>query len=429
METVNRRPVNSRPSSVASAHTIRSAAPLLVAMTLLMVGSGLLGTTLGIRASLEGFATTVIGLVMSSYYVGFLAGCVVAPPVLSRFGHVNLFVALAALAAVTAALYPSLTTPVVWGLIRLVTGLATAGLYVVAESWLASTGDPAARGRLLAIYLLVVNAGYGIGQFLLGVASPSGPILFLLAAALLLSAAAPLMKLRGSSPARISHGHLPVREVLKQAPLGPATSFVSGLGVGAILGIGAAYATQVGMPVPRVGLFVGVAMVGGIVLQWPIGWASDHLNRRHVIIASSILGGICCLSAMGADPLSVWPLLAMFGFTAFSFPLYSLAISHVNDALEAEKVVAATAVLLGAYGSGTLLGPFLTSLAMEQMGPSGFWLIAGVSHVILGVYGLYRLVKRRRLLEEHHLPPLPIGTSPQSALLIENTMEMPITPR
>ncbi|HKX75114.1 MAG TPA: MFS transporter [Acidimicrobiia bacterium] len=414
---------------ISSVQTIRSAAPLLAAMTVLMVGSGLLGTVLGIRASLEGFPTTVIGVVMSCYYVGFLVGCVVAPRALARFGRVPLFAVLALLSAVNAVAYPLWPSPGAWSLIRALTGLATAGLFVVAESWLASTGDATVRGRLLAVYLLVVNAGYGVGQGLLGLGSPAEAGLFLVAAALLAVSILPLIKVRSSAATRVSHGHLPVRELFARAPLGLATSFVTGIGVGAILGIGAAYATQVGMSVGRVGLFVGAAMAGGIVLQWPMGYASDRLNRRHVIIAASIAGGAIALSGVTADPLSAWPLWAMFGFTAFSFPLYSLAISHVNDALTPEKVVPAAAVLLGAYGSGTLLGPIATSLAMDRLGPEAFWLIAGAGHVLLGVYGLYRLLKRRRMMQAHHLPPLPIGISPQTALLIEDTAEMPTMPR
>ncbi|MEX2622802.1 MAG: MFS transporter [Acidimicrobiia bacterium] len=409
----------------SAARTIVTATPLLAAMTLLMVGSGLLGTVLGIRASLEEFPTTVIGLVMSSYYVGFLVGCVLAPRVLVRLGHIRLFVLLALLGAVAAAAYPFWPVPAAWSLIRAVTGLATAGLFVVAESWLAASADPAVRGRLLAVYLLVVNAGYGLGQVLLGIGTPSDASLFFVAAVLLGAAALPLVTIHTTTPARLRHGHLAVSEVFKRAPLGLATSFVTGIGVGAILGIGATYATQVGMTVPRVGLFVGAAMAGGIVLQWPIGYASDRFNRRHVIIGASIAAGTCSLAAMATAPLSTWPLVAMFGFTAFSFPLYSLAISHVNDALTPEKVVPASAVLLGVYGVGTLLGPIGTSLAMERMGPSGFWLVAGVSHVALGVYGLYRLAKRRQLAEAHHLPPLPIATSPQAGLLIEDTIELP----
>ena len=408
-----------------AARTIITASPLLAAMALLMIGSGLLGTVLGIRASLEGFPTTVIGLVMSCYYVGFLVGCVMAPRFLTHLGHVRLFVLLALLGAIAAAAYPLLAVPAAWSVIRGVTGLATAGLFVVAESWLSASGEPAVRGRLLAVYLLVVNAGYGLGQVLLGAGATSGPTLFWIAAVLLGAAALPLVTIRLTSPARVRHGHLAVREVFEKAPLGLATSLVTGIGVGAILGIGAAYATQVGMPVPRVGLFVGAAMAGGIVLQWPIGYASDRFNRRHVIIGASIAAGTCSLAAMATAPLSTWPLVAMFGFTAFSFPLYSLAISHVNDALTPEKVVPASAVLLGVYGLGTLLGPIGTSLAMAQMGPAGFWFVAGVSHLALGAYGLYRLVKRRLLPEAHHLPPWPIALSPQAGLLIEDTMEMP----
>jgi MFS family permease len=394
-------------------------------MTLLMIGSGLLGTVLGIRATLEGFPTTVIGLVMSCYYLGFLSGCVAAARVLPRFGHVRLFAVLALVSSLAAVAYPLLPVAAAWSLIRAVTGFATAGLYVVAESWLAAASHPKTRGRLLAMYLLVVNAGYGIGQVLLAVGSPQGLRLFLVAALVVGLSALPLLGVRSISPPLVSHGHLSWRTLVGRAPLGPATSFVTGIGVGAILGIGAAYATEVGMAVPRVGLFMAAAMAGGIALQWPIGFLSDRINRRRVIVVAALLASASALAAMPADPLSIWPLLAMFGFTAFSFPLYSLAISHVNDALSPERVVPAAAVLLVVYGVGTLLGPLATSVAMDRIGPGGFWLVAGSCHLILALYGTYRIVRRRRLGEAHHLPPLPMSLSPQTGLLIEESDESP----
>jgi hypothetical protein len=321
--------------------------------------------------------------------------------------------------------YPANTTPLVWGVFRFMTGAATAGIYVVCESWLAGAGHPKTRGRLLAVYLLVVNTAYGLGQLLLWVGSPAGVELFAISAVLIALSVIPLIAARPEGPPKTNVARLKVTDLVKAAPLGVATSFITGVGVGGILGFGAVYGTEVGMSVERVGVLMGAAMAGGIALQWPIGALSDRLNRRHVIIGGSLLAGGFALAAGTFDPLSNTILACMFGFTAFSFPLYSLAISHVNDALHPEKVIPASAALLGIYGVGTLVGPLGTALVIEAVGPSGFWLPTGFGHVALGLYGLYRLVKRRRLLEAHHLPPIPINASPQAALLIEDTAEMP----
>lgn len=300
---------------------------------------------------------------------------------------------------------------------------------MVCESWLAGIGNVATRGRLLAVYLLVVNAGYGLGQLLLRIDSPITPTLFVIGAALIGLSAFPLLASPPSPPLRTNPQHLRVREILDSAPLGLATSFVVGVGVGAILGFGAVYGTKVGMSVERVGLLMVMTMAGGVALQWPIGALSDRISRRHVIIGASLAAGALALWASSVDPLGVALLLLMFGFTAFSFPLYSLAISHVNDALHPDKVVAASAVLLSIYGVGTLLGPIGASLTMQAVGPAGFWLIGGLVHMLLGLYGLYRLLKRRHQLEAHHLPPLPVTPSPQAAFLIEDTAEMPTVSR
>lgn len=394
-----------------------------------MLGTGLLGTIVGVRAELEGFPTAVSGLVMSCYYIGFLAGCAMAPGVLRRRGHVRVFLAVSLLSALSAVAYPMYTTPVAWAILRLVTGAATAGIYVVCESWLAGAGHPQTRGRLLAVYLLVANSGYGFGQLLLGIGTPRSFVSFGLAAGLLSLSALPLVAVKPEGPPRTNLARLRIVELVRTAPLGVATSFVTGIGVGGILGFGAVYGTEVGMSVERVGLLMGAAMAGGIVLQWPIGALSDRINRRHVIIGGGLAAGAFAIAASYLPPLSNVILACMVGFTAFSFPLYSLAISHVNDALHPERVIPASAALLGVYGVGTLVGPIGTSLMMEAVGPSGFWLLAGLAHVGLGLYGLYRLVKRRRLMEAHHLPHIPINASPQAALLIEDTAEMPTVQR
>jgi MFS family permease len=404
---------------------LEAARPLFAALAIAMLGNGLLGTIVGIRAKLEQFPTAVTGLVMSSYYVGFLTGCAMAPRLLRRWGHVRVFLILSLVSALFALAYPTYTSPAIWAVFRFATGAATAGIYVVCESWLAGAGHPKTRGRLLAVYLLVGNAGYGLGQLLLGTGSPQNFVLFGVAAALIGLAGLPLLAVKPEGPPKTNVAKLRVSELVTTAPLGAATSFVTGVGIGGILGFGAVYGTEVGMSVGRVGLLMGVAMAGGIVLQWPIGALSDRINRRIVIVGSALLAGAFALAAASLDPLSDPILACMFGFTAFSFPMYSLAISHVNDALHPEKVIPASAALLGIYGVGTLIGPIGTSLVIEAIGPRGFWLLAGGAHAALGLYGLYRLVKRRRQLEAHHLPPLPINASPQAALLIEDTAEMP----
>jgi len=415
--------------SSSARNDLEAARPLFIALAIAMLGVGLLGTVVGIRAELEDFPTAITGLVMSSYYVGFLAGCAIAPRLLRRIGHVKAFLGCSLLSAICAIAYPLYATPAAWSVLRIGTGAATAGLYVVCESWLAGAGHPKTRGRLLAVYLLVGNAGYGLGQLLLRAGSPEGSTLFLIAGALLALAVVPLVALRPGAPPKTNVVRLRIPDLVKAAPLGVATSFATGVSIGGIFGFGAVYGTSVGMSVERVGLLMAVAMAGGIALQWPIGALSDRISRRYVIIGSSILAGSFALLASSVDPLTTGLLACMFGFTAFSFPMYSLAISHVNDALHPENVIPASAALLGIYGIGSLLGPIATSIAIESLGPPGFWLLAGTAHLILGAYGLYRLVKARRLMEGHHLPPLPINASPQAAFLIEDTAEMPTVQR
>ena len=135
-------------------------------MGVLMLGAGLQSTVLGVRASLEGFPTTVIGIVMSCYYVGYLFGTVTAPRLIRGVGHVRVFAALAAVASAATLLQAAYVHPVSWAALRMVTGLCFAGIYVVAESWINACATRANRSRLLASYMVVLYVGLGGAQFL-----------------------------------------------------------------------------------------------------------------------------------------------------------------------------------------------------------------------------------------------------------------------
>ena len=395
---------------------LKGARPLFGALAVAMLGNGLLGTVVGIRAELENFPTATSGLVMSSFYVGFLVACAGAPRFLGRVGHLRAFAALSIGSAITALAYPAFPNPAAWAILRFLTGAAAAGIYVTCESWLAGAGPARTRGRLLAAYLLVVNSGYGLGQLLLGIGSPAGARLFGISAVLIALSVLPLVGMRGRRPPQTYRGRLRLLDLARISPLGAATSFATGIGVGTVLGFGAVYGTAAGMSPGRVGLLMGTAMAGGLVLQWPIGALSDRIDRRLVIVAAAFLAGAIAVAGAFVEPRSVAILACVFGFTGFCFPLYSLAISHVNDSIDRRSVVAASSTLLAVYGLGTLVGPFGTSLVIEAMGPAGFWLLSGLAHLALGLYGTSHLVRRQPT------PDVPRVAAPQAVRSIEEEL-------
>lgn len=397
-----------------------SVSAILSGLSFLLVGFGLLSSLIGIRATLEGFDTTAIGVVGSAFYVGFLAGAMVCPGLVARVGHIRVYAALASIGAASVLAYPMLISPTAWAAIRVISGFSISGMYVVTESWLnaATTNDN--RGRVLSLYLVLANLGFGLGQLLLAVTDPASVTPFLVVAAIYSLSVVPLTMSTTPAPAHATQvSGLPIRQVVQSAPLGPATSAVSGIGVSIVVGLGAAYGASIGLSVKEVGWLMATAMFGGIVLQWPLGALSDRYPRRLVILATTITAGSAALLGL-VTPSGTFALFVVMGlYTAFAFPLYSMAISHLNDVIPAGMTVAASGVLIMAYGLGSIAGPYVGALAMDSFGPASFWGAIAVSNFALVPYLVYRLFKRRVLAQSPHYRPLAPEATAAPGLLVD----------
>ncbi len=374
---------------------IASAWALLLGIALIMIGNGLQGTLLGVRATLEGFGTGVTGLVMTGYFAGFLAGSRIVPRLLAGVGHVRVFAALASLASGAVLVHAVFVSPVSWGLIRLVTGFSFAGLFVVAESWLNDAATNRTRGQLLSVYMIIMTGGMGAGQLLLNLADPREFELFLLVSVLISFALIPITLSAGRAPVFETPESMGVRALFRVSPLGVSGAFLVGIAHGALFSMGAVYATRIGLAVDHLSYFVAAALFGGLILQWPIGWLSDRFDRRKVIVA---VAWVAAGAAAGAGVAGAGSYAALIGLTALlggmTLPLYSLCGAHTNDHLTPRQMVAASATLVLVSGAGLTLGPSIAAGTMRLTGPSGmFWSLA-VIHGCIGVYGLYRMVRR-----------------------------------
>lgn len=381
-----------------------------------MVGNGLLGVLVGVRSELEGFNTTVTGVVLAAYFVGFLGGTQVTPRFMARVGHIRVFSGLAAAAAAMALLHGLAVSAVPWAFLRLIFGFAMAGLYVVVESWLNELVSNANRGRVMAVYMLVSVGGLGLGQVMISLGDPLMTTLFVVAGTLMVLAIVPVSMSINSAPPFQLPPHASFGELWRRAPLGVVAAVGAGLANGAIIAMSGVFAIQAGWTSTRVGLFVGAAAIGSMALQWPIGHASDRLGRRRTIVLSALgsLGvGFFALS-LPAD--STMLIGAMFLLGGLSYPLYSLALSHVVDVLPPGEAVTGSVAVVFLYGVGAIGGPIAASLAMDTFGPSGFfWAIAAV-HLAIGAYGLLRLVARP-VIEKTVEPWLPIPARSTFVLL------------
>ena len=394
---------------------IASAWALLLGVALIMLGNGLHGTLLGVRATLEGFGTGTTGLVLTGYFAGFMAGSWIVPRLLAQVGHVRVFAALASFASGAALLHTLFVSPLSWGLFRLVTGFSIAGLYVVAESWLNDAATNKTRGQLLSVYMIILMGGMGGGQLLMNLYDPRSFELFVLVSVLISFALIPITLSAGRAPAFEAPESIGARALYRTSPLGVVGVFLIGIAHGALFAMGPVYATRIGLAVDLLSYFIAAALLGGLALQWPIGWLSDRFDRRKVIVAVAWVatGAAAGAGLGGEDSYAVLIVLTvLLGGT--SLPLYSLCGAHINDHLTPRQMVAASATLVLVSGAGLTLGPSLAALAMGHTGPSGmFWSLAA-AHGCVGFYGLYRMGRRDPvpLEKQRRYWPVSLRTSP-----------------
>jgi MFS family permease len=367
---------------------------LLLGMLLLMLGNGMQGTLLGIRGGLEGFSTFQMSIVMSGYFVGFLGGSRLAPELIRRVGHVRVFAALGSFISAIIILYPSITDPWVWFFLRVFFGFCFSGVYVTAESWLNNSVDNTNRGKALSLYLIVQMAGLVAAQQLLRFGDPSGFVLFVIPSVLVSIAFAPILLSATTTPRFETSKPMSLRRLYATSPLGCVSIFLLGLVFSAQFGMSPVYGSEVGFSVVQIANFISAIFIGGLLLQYPIGWMSDRMDRRLLILGVAFVGGVASLVGFLFGSVYAVVLGAAFVSGGMANPLYALVIAYTNDFLEGDDMAAASGGLIFLNGVGAIFGPILTGTVMDAIGPSGFWLMMAVFLTLIGLYAAWRMTRR-----------------------------------
>lgn len=365
-----------------------------------MVGNGLQGSLLGVRAAQEGFGNNTTGLVMAAFFTGFLAGSLWTPNAVRRVGHIRVFAALASFASISILVHALIVEPVAWGVMRFLTGFCYAGIFVVAESWLNDRTGNEGRGQLLGIYMLTMFIGMGGGQIMLNVADPASSDLFIMASAIISFSVLPLLLSATPAPEIRAPHPVGLARLYRASPLGTIGTFAAGIINGTVFGMGAVYAHASGLDVRQISLFMSALIIGAALLQWPVGKLSDHFDRRLVITAVTLLAAAAALIAEQAAGTH-WPfLLAVACSGGLSMSVHPLSIAYTNDYLSPEEMVSASSALVLVLGVGSVIGPLVTGILLGSVGPSGFfWWIAAI-HFALALFAVWRMTRRAALPNE-----------------------------
>ncbi|MFD1509958.1 MFS transporter [Lacimonas salitolerans] len=367
---------------------------LLLGIVLIMLGNGMHFTLIGLRGGIEGFNATELAIVTSGYFVGFLSGARFTPLLIQRVGHVRVFAALGSFMSAGLIAFPLLAEPWAWTILRVLVGFCMSGIYVTAESWLNNASTNETRGKVLSAYMIAQTLGIIGAQGVLTLGDAATSVLFIGASILVSISFAPILLSVTPVPAVEVARPMPLRKLFMGSPLGTVGIFLLGGAFATQSGMGAVFGSQIGMSASQVALFVAMLFAGALLLQYPIGWLSDQMDRRRLIFGAAVLGAVACAAGWSMGD-GLWPLMAAAFFAGgVTTPLYALFLAYTNDFLHADDMPAASGGLVFTFGLGAIFGPLVTGWAMQASGPFGFWLVLGATFAAIALYALYRMTQR-----------------------------------
>ncbi|EHS48685.1 major facilitator superfamily MFS_1 [Rhizobium sp. PDO1-076] len=376
-------------------YDIRPLIPLLLTAGILIGGNGLQGTFISLRALEEGFSPSVIGMIGTGYFIGFVIGCIYVTKIMRAIGHIRTFSALAAIASAASIMMAMVIDPVSWFAMRLIQGICFAGLFAAVESWLNARVTNSTRARTLSIYRFVDLGSVTAAQYLIPVFGLSGFDLFAIISMALTLSLVPISFADRTSPAPPQDVKFDIRVLWSVSPLATVGCIIVGLTNSSFRSLGPIYADGIGMSVTGIATFMSIGIFAGIVLQYPLGHYSDKLDRRVVMLIATF-GALaaCIFLAFFAGESELFNFIGIFAFGAFAMPLYSLCSAHANDHAAPGQHALVSAGTLFFWSVGAVIGPLFASFLIDAFGPHALFTYMIVVLAFFMGYTFFRITAR-----------------------------------
>ena len=360
------------------------------------MGNGLLFIVLPMSMRISGAETDAIGLVMSMYFVGMLFGSMYGRHLIARVGHIRIFAACAAIATVSALLYSIWSSTIVWAALRIIAGICNATLFMAMETWLSDSSSSSNRGTVFGAYQFATYFGLTIGQMMLALAAPQDNILFIYAAGLLCLAMLPVLLSKSGGPRIGETESMQLRTLFNLSPLGVVGVFISGISLGAFYNMSTVYGSDIGMSNGEIATFMSATMIGGFLLQFPVGRLADIFDRRTILVLTLITASFAAillpfLAERKAMMMTIGAAVILSGALACVYPI---ALADAYDRMQPHEMVAASGKLILAYAAGGALGPYTASLAMKAFGSDALFGYLVVANLALMGFVFYRMAMR-----------------------------------
>jgi MFS family permease len=384
---------------------VRSLITPIFSLFVIILGNNFLLTVVPLRMKLDGYSTEVVGYLTAAYFAGLMIGALLINRLLEGVGHIRAFAAFAAFFTVLSMLQGVFVHPAFWLVLRFFSGICMAGIFVTIESWLLVKSSVHMRGKALSIYMITTFAGQSLGQLFLDISDPSTIYPFCLGVILASVAIVPLALTKTRAPIIEEPSILNPLKLFKTSPLGTIGAFLSGCILGSVYGLLPLYTFNLDFTHSQIAAVMSITILGGLILQYPVGIISDRLDRRKVLFSLSLFTGICSL-LMGLFPTQSFELFLVlaFIFGGFSFATYPVSVSHACDLIDSKDLVAATGGMLLFYGTGAIVGPILISYPMNYFGNSGFFHFITFISLVLTLFTLMRVIKKTPTAKEDKLP-------------------------
>lgn len=392
------------PPSTTPGPLVSRVAPPLLSTALSSLATGLL-TLLPLRFTASGMSEGAIGLLATAEAAGFMLGCLHVHRLIAPVGQVRAYSAFAAIKAalVLVMVFSSAVLPL--AVLRFMLGFNAAGLAVVVESWLNALVPNHLRGRILTIYLLVIGVFYGVGQLLARRLDLTGPDLLILAGLATALALVPVAVIDVVGPPPSPPHNMQILRALRTSPASALACLLTGLVGTAFTTLAPLYGHQVGFDQDHTIVLMVCVSVGSLLLQWPIGFLSDKVDRLHALIGlGTMVAATATVLFLQASPPRFIVLAVLFiAFGGFVESLYAVGVAHANDRAVSADYVSLSSTLLLVWALGGAIGPTVGAFAMQYRGPGAFFVYALGLALPFTAFAIWRLRRRReeRSTETH----------------------------
>jgi MFS family permease len=368
---------------------------LLLGAAFLFFAGGINGLILPLRGNHEGFSAFSLGLLGTGWAIGYVAACLVTPKFVAKIGHIRAFSVVSALAALAILASLLLISPQAWVPLRAVSGFCFAAAAMIVESWLSERADVSARGRIFGIYTTVTLAATTMGQMVLPFGDTASFLFFVIGAMFYCLALVPTAVSSSASPNPLAQVNLDLRGLWENSPVAVFAVFMIGISNASFVTLSAVYADRIGLALSDIALFASIPILTGAVVQMPIGYLSDKLDRRKVlliVVFAATVADLCFITLQPESRLTNMMLVGIFG--AAIFGMYPVIVAHANDHAPEGTAIQVSGGLLLIFGIGSITGPIISGLGMAQFGSSGLFMTSFAAHLCIATYTIWRIVKR-----------------------------------